>query len=181
MKYTGWIQGAVVSLACVGTLIPSWAMAGEPVTVKSISKAEVQAAPKLAVVDVALGHGGTLAGQVVDSQGLPMAGTAVSLRQNDREVAATTTDHDGNYTVDGLQGGVYTVVAGQGLAMYRLWAEDTAPPAARSAALIVSGKVLVRGNNGALYWLTNPWILASLIAAAITIPIVVHNNQPSGS
>jgi hypothetical protein len=29
------------------------------------------------------------------------------------------------------------------------------------------------------YWLTNPWVLACLIGAAIAIPIAVSNNKSS--
>ena len=57
---------------------------------------------------------------------------------------------------------------------------NTAPPAAQSAALLVSGSDVVRGQNGGLvYWLTNPWVLAGLIAAAIAIPIALNNHGSS--
>jgi hypothetical protein len=27
------------------------------------------------------------------------------------------------------------------------------------------------------YWLTNPWIVAGLVAAAVAIPVAIHNHQ----
>ena len=162
MKSLRSIRSALVALAAVGMLTPHTVLAA-PV-----------GAPEIA--DVQLRDGGVLVGQFVDAQGAPVQGMPVSLRQNDREVANTLTDASGYYTVSNLQGGIYQVASPNGSAAYRLWSPGTAPPAAQQGALLVVGDEVVRGQYGMWGFLTNPWVVAGLIAAAIAIPIAVSNN-----
>ena len=88
---------------------------------------------------MALQDGGTLVGQVVDQQGNPLGNTRVTVLQQDQEVANAATDANGNFQVSGLRGGIYQVAAGQGMAVYRVWAPNTAPPSAQASAMVVSG------------------------------------------
>ncbi len=171
-----WLKQAAVWLACAGVVLPQSLFAApqgqpQPVAEKSTP----------VVTDVALQDGGTLVGQVVDQQGQPIPKTAVVLRQLDQEVASTATDASGQFQVTGLRGGMYQVAAGEGVASYRVWAPRTAPPSAQNSALIVAGSDVIRGqqSKGLVYWLTNPWVLATLVAAAITIPIALNNNDSS--
>jgi len=54
----------------------------------------------------------------------------------------------------------------------------TAPPAAQPGALLVAGKGPVRGQTGPIgYWLGNPWVLAALVAVAVTVPVAIHNHR----
>ncbi len=147
MKRLRFLKGAAVAVASLGMLFPNAGlMAAAPE--KKVVKAPVKkAAP---VVDVALSTGGTFTGQVVDAQGLGLAGATVSIRKGDREVAHTTTDKHGKFAVKNLRGGLYHVVAGQGEASYRLWAPNTAPPSARTKTLIVSNNSKVRGQFGGM-------------------------------
>ena len=156
------IRSALVALAAVGMLTPHTAFAA-PI------------APPV-VTDVQLRDGGVLVGQLVDAQGAPVRAMPVSLRQNDREVASTLTDESGYYTVSNLQGGIYQVASPNGSAAYRLWSPGTAPPAAQQGALLVVGDEVVRGQFGMWGFLTNPWVVAGLIAAAIAVPIAVSNS-----
>jgi hypothetical protein len=48
--------------------------------------------------------------------------------------------------VKSLRGGTYDVVAGQSKGVYRFWAPNTAPPAAKSQVLLVSQPSVVRGQ-----------------------------------
>ena len=168
MKRAGMLRTGMIALACVGMLIPGPALR---------AAAPSQAAGKgstPAVLDVALQSGGTLQGQIVDAQGKPLSRTAVSIRQSDREVAATLTDESGRFRASGLRGGMCQVVAGGAVGTYRLWAPKTAPAAARPAALIVvDGQPLVRGNR-AMQWLRNPWVIAGIVAVAIAVPVAIH-------
>lgn len=183
MKRYGCLQGLASLLACMGLLIPQTSQAASPTDWSPASTPAVlveRAEP--AVTDVALAAGGTFRGQVVDQQGLPLAGAKVSLRQLQTEVAATTTDADGNFSVSELPGGVYLVMAGPTSGLYRLWSPGTAPPGANDSAMLVAGGNLMRGQGGWMYWATNPWVIGGVIAAAITIPIAVTNhNRHSGS
>ena len=75
------------------------------------------------------------------------ANAAVSIRYANHEVVRTTTDENGVFAAKGLRGGQYELLTDDGVSACRLWAADTAPPAARPAALLVSGDNVVRGQG----------------------------------
>jgi hypothetical protein len=54
---------------------------------------------------------GSLAGSVTDSEKAVIAGTAISVKQGDKEVGTATTDDNGTYAIIGLPSGTYTVTA----------------------------------------------------------------------
>lgn len=147
MKGLRYLKGAAVAVASLGLLLPSADLMAAAPQKKVVKAPAKKMAP---VVDVALSTGGTFTGQVVDAQGLGLAGATVSIRKGDREVARTTADKHGKFAVKNLRGGLYHVVAGQGEASYRLWAPNTAPPSARTKTLIVSGNSKIRGQWGGL-------------------------------
>jgi hypothetical protein len=185
MKCSGWFTRAAVALALGGIMLPQLATADFPAehaTVQPVVRPVPAPAPPAApsIADVALAEGGVLNGQVLDAQGQPMPQTNVVLQQNERLVASAVTDTQGRFTVGGLNGGLFLIAAGSATVAYRLWAPHTAPPAARSGALVVSGEQVVRGQGrtgGLRYWLTNPWILAGLIGAAIVVPIALTDSD----
>ncbi|MFV1965106.1 MAG: carboxypeptidase-like regulatory domain-containing protein [Pirellulaceae bacterium] len=147
------------------------------------------------VVDVGLRPGGTLVGRAVDSSGAPLTGALVTVKRASGEVATATTDSDGRFAVVGLRGGVYQVVAGEGCRIARLWSPGTAPPSASSRLLVVRQTETLLGQREAgpllsswervKHWLANPWFAGGLVAAAVAIPVIVHNvdvdNKDSGS
>ena len=102
------------------------------------------------VHDVALHSSGTLEGLVVDSQGNALDGAQVSIRKNDKEIALTVTNHDGIFRISNLTTGIYELRSGQGQGVVRVWAEEAAPPAAKSRVLLVSGKLTARAQAGLL-------------------------------
>jgi hypothetical protein len=176
MKWMEFLKVGMVAAACLGMLIPPPALYAADATAVERNVA----AHRATVADVALADGGTLHGQVVDAQGGPISGQAVSLWQGDRELAGTTTDSSGRFQLANLRGGTYRIAVGETSAFYRLWVANTAPPSARPAALVVvdGQQVLGQGQRGPLgYWLTNPWVIAGLVAAAIAIPVAIHNDQ----
>ncbi len=65
------------------------------------------------VLDVSLGDGGMLSGQVVDAQGRPMAQTPVVVRGASGQVAVAGTDGGGRFQFRGLPGGLYEVTAAE--------------------------------------------------------------------
>lgn len=176
-----WLTSTAVWLACLGIVLPRSVFAAPGADQTRPLPSATTSMP--VVTDVALGEGGTLVGQVVDQQGQAVANTPVIIHQQEQEVASTATDANGQFRVSGLHGGVYQVSAAQGTAVYRLWAPQTAPPAAQASAMLVSNPGIVRGQNGGglVYWLTNPWVLAGLLAAAITIPIALNNDHKGSS
>lgn len=136
-----------------------------------------------AITDIALRDGGALVGQVLNTQGVAKANMRVSLQDlTSHELAATTTDQQGKFTIQGLKGGVYQIVTPQGRGTYRVWMPGTAPPTAQQGALIVTGEDTVRGEgerSGLKYWLTNPLVIAGIVATAIAIPVAIHNSHHS--
>ncbi len=158
------------ALSCVGMLISPVAMAASPV-----------AAPR----DVALHDGGTLLGQIVDAQGVAVAMAPVSLQKGGKEVARTQSDRSGKFTVSGLQGGVYQIASADQQGVYRLWASQTAPPAAQRGLMLVSSDV-VRGQSvpgsgpfgGVVNWIgKHPIMTAAAVAAAIAIPLALDDDD----
>jgi len=125
--------------------------------------------------DVALSEQGWLFGQIVDPQGRPLPNTMVALRQRDRVVANAVASEGGLFSVGGLRSGVYEITTGRTSGIYRLWAPGTAPPGAQRGALIVERGSPVRGQQPVAMWLGQPWVLAIVVAAAIAIPVALHN------
>ena len=152
--------------------------------------------------DVLLHQGGMLYGQVVDSEGGAVTNTPVSVLSGTKEVARVQSDRSGRFKVDGLRGGVYEVASVGQKKVYRLWAPQTAPPAAQQGLMLVANNDFVRGQGcgcgvvdcggacGAGYqqgpvrrvgaWLAeHPILTAGTIAAAIAIPLAVDDDDPA--
>jgi hypothetical protein len=151
------------------------------------------AAPVARNHDIALREGGVLIGQVVDQQGVTKAHANVSIRYANQEVVRTTTDENGVFAAKGLRGGQYDILTDDGMRTCRLWAADTAPPAARPAALLVSGDNVVRGQgyvpggHGMVHsWVTwmkaHPYLTAGTVAVAVAAPLAfIDDDDDSGS
>jgi hypothetical protein len=171
MRIGNVLKGLLVTMATLGFCLP------EPLL--AAGKAGGTAA-----TDVSLRQGGALVGQVVDSQGTGVEGTAVSVRHEGKNLVTTTTGQGGYFAVKGLSGGVYQVVAAEGHGVYRLWTAGTAPPAAVDKAVLVAGndvvpgQAIVLGQENPGVWktvLTNPLIIAGIVATAIAVPVALHN------
>jgi len=134
-------------------------------------------------VDIVLAPGGVLSGQVRDDQTAPCGDRELVLMQVGQETARTITDAQGMFQISGIRGGAYVVSAGAMNVDVRLWTEGTAPPSASNALLLTVPNDVVRGQGaGSTFWrtVTNPWVSAGLIGAAIAVPIALNNND-SGS
>ena len=169
-------QTALAAVASLGMMLPQGLFAAQP---------------GVGPGDVALRSGGMLVGQVVDAQGVVQAGKAVSIQYDEQEVVRTTTDANGVFAAQGLRGGQYHVVTENGEGHFRLWAADTAPPAATNSVVLVSDPNVVRGQwhpPGAQYgagWLnwvrSHPYITAGIVAAAVAIPLALADDDNRGS
>jgi hypothetical protein len=178
MKCTAWLRTVMLLLSCLGLLIPSPVVAAITAPAKAAGETP---RPMPKALDVELHKGGMLVGQVVDAQGTPQVKMPVSLTQGDKTLANAATNRGGFFAVSGVSAGTYRVAAGKTQGIYRLWAPGTSPPTAQQGTLLVVGQGPSRGQNGTTgpigYWLGNPWIIAGLIAAAVAIPVAIHNNQ----
>ncbi|MBN1854824.1 MAG: carboxypeptidase regulatory-like domain-containing protein [Pirellulales bacterium] len=182
MKFLKTLGPYAVGLALLGICFPMMSVAGD-------IHAPIQS--NGAIADIALGPDGLLIGRIVNAQGQPMSNIPVSIRQINQEVARTTTDENGTYVIRDLQGGVYHVVAGNGTRICRLWASQTAPPSALKGLLVVSNPevILAQYQTGPLgtffenakYTLTNPLIIGGIVAAAVAIPVAIHNSNDDES
>jgi hypothetical protein len=171
-----WLGTMAAAVASLGTLLPTAGLA----------------APA-ANHDVALRDGGVLVGQVVDQQGMAKCHANVSIRYANHEVVRTTTDENGVFAAKGLRGGQYAILTDEGICTCRLWAANTAPPAARPAALLVSGDYVVRGQGfvaggqGMMHsWVTwmkaHPYLTAGTVAVAVAAPLAfIDDDDDSGS
>ncbi len=161
-----WMGTIAATIACTGMLVPTSAMATSPAAGNH---------------DVALREGGVLVGQVVNPQGVARANAPVSIRYADYEVVRTTTDEHGVFAAKGLRGGQYQLMTENGVSVCRLWAADTAPPAARPAALLVAGDNVVRGQGMAHDWVTwmkaHPYLTAGTVATAIAVPLALADDD----
>jgi hypothetical protein len=165
-----WFDIVTAAVACTGMTLPTSGMAATPVTAGN---------------DIALREGGVLVGQVVNPQGVAQANTPVSIRFANHEVVRTTTDKNGIFAAKGLRGGQYELATTEGISACRLWAADTAPPAARSAALLVSGNQVIRGQGMMTSWVgwmkAHPYITAGTVAAAIAVPVAILDDDDDDS
>lgn len=168
MKPAKALRMAVVALALLGICVPKPLLAAG------------QAGTDPAVRDVTLWQGGTLIGQVQNAQGVAKAGVPVAVYSGKDQVAAVKTDANGYFTVTGLRGGLYQVASTDGVATYRLWAANTAPPSAQPGAILVADQDLVRGQLGCGRLgmiLTHPLVIGGAVAAAIAVPIAIAAND----
>ncbi len=164
MRGTKLFRMQVIALVCVGLMMPHTLLGAT-------------AAPKVKINDVALGNGGALIGQVVDQQGLGVAGAQVVVLQQGLKPVQTVADRTGKFQVVGLKGGPTKVVTAGGHGVYRLWAANTAPPAAKPAALLLSNGPVVRGQGGHL----GGWLLPALAAGGIIAGVAVATSNTNST
>jgi len=129
--------------------------------------------------DGVLGPGGTLEGRLLDRQGMAHAGLPVMLLQNGTEVASTTTDEAGRFSISGLRGGQYALATIDAVTPCRLWSEEAAPPSAQRVVQVYSGE-LIRGQMYRVRnFITNPIVVGAAIGTAVAVPLALHNREPS--
>jgi hypothetical protein len=164
-----WLGG----LVCFTWLVPIQVVAAETQS-RSVAVAPVQPI----IRDIALGKNGSLTGQLVDAQGHGRPNQPVVIQRQGAEPRKIQTDQEGRFSVSGLTGGTYQVATVDSAALCRCWTEKVAPPAARKDVLLVSGEGIQRGQYpfGEMLF-SAPVLIALVIAAAIAIPIAVHNSQ----
>jgi hypothetical protein len=119
-----------------------------------------------------------LQGVVFDVHARPLAGQSVLLMYNNRELARTASDQDGRFAFAGLRGGVYGLSVDGVSYVYRVWTATAAPPNAQAQVALVKGGLIQRGQRpfGELF-VCDPVVLGVVLAAAIAIPVVIHNSR----
>lgn len=165
-----FVKGAAVSLATFGLMFPQvQVLADSP---QAPARSTPKAGQTVTTPDIALTTGGTFSGRVVDHNGKVLEGAQVTLRQGKNEIAKTVTNKDGLYTFKNMRGGVYQVSSGNTEGVFRVWAEKTAPPAAKEHALLVMGENGARGQFGGVdptLVLLTGGVIAAVVISAITL------------
>lgn len=175
MKALRAIRLPVTLAVCLGMALPAPLAQGA-----DASKAPQQ--PSLEVTDVSLDAHGALQGVVVDMHGAPQPAAKVVVVQQKREIGRVQTDQLGRFRVTGLRGGVYMLQSGGQGRFVRAWSAKKAPPNAKSVALMITGDGVVRGQMPLEdFFASDAVVIAGLVAALITIPIVASNHGDSSA
>ena len=90
----------MVSLACLGVLLPQATFAAVPGELQQPSRRTAASDASSVIRDIALREGGVLVGQIVTAEGTAAAKVPVSLQQNGTELVRTVTDANGFYAVN---------------------------------------------------------------------------------
>ncbi len=132
----------------------------------------------LLVHDVQLTADGKLNGQLVDAQGLPLAGETVTLRDGEVVLGQTKSDAKGRFAVDAGRGGTYLLAARGADTPLRVWSDGTAPSAATNGILVVAVEETIRGRHRGGSLLTTPEARALFtIPALIAVGAVVQKDR----
>jgi hypothetical protein len=167
------LRFVLAGIASFTWLLPLQAVASDP---SAMPRNTAHTTPLIR--DVALGPGGRITGQFVNAQGHPQANQLVVLQREGGKVLQLKTDVSGRFALTGMTGGLYQFATVDSGMVCRCWAERTAPPNAIRDVLLVSGEGIQRGQRPISELLfSGPVLVALVIAAAIAIPIAVHNSQ----
>lgn len=120
-------------VASIPLMVPMWSsssLAAEPTRAKP---KPLTSGSSLRTQDVVLLPGNVLAGEVVDSNGNPLADTAIRAFVGRQEVARGMTDHSGEFAITVPRGGVYCLSSGNSIALARTWSAKASPPPSRDS------------------------------------------------
>jgi hypothetical protein len=176
------------ALMCVSGGAPI-ARAGEP-NAEPAPQQRQASAPGKRSTDVVTSVAGELRGAVVNADTAPSVNAKVVLAMiGSKESQESTTDTNGRFLFKDVRPGMYSLSAnsekGQAQSVARVWAQETAPPAAAPEVVIpleegvtdvVSGGPGVRGRG-----LLLPALVVAGIGAAIALPIALSNAHRSHS
>jgi hypothetical protein len=147
----------------------------------SAGEANKEAPP---VRDIRLNQDHSFEGRLLDLEGEPVAGKLLRLQQSGREITRTTSRDDGQFRFRKVPAGLCQIRFDDYAVTCRVWTTKAAPPVAKDQLIVLAEPPTVRGQQPASALLYNPLVYGTLIAAAIAIPIAVHNSnddKPSGS
>lgn len=137
-----------------------------------------------AIWDVRLGENGLLRGRMVDLDGRAVPGETIQLRRSGRTLAEVASSKGGEFAFSGVAGGVYQIHFAPYTVNCRAWTAAAAPPVAKDQLVVLSAPPAVRGQQPIQALYRSPLFIGLVIAAAVAIPIAIHNandDDPSGS
>ncbi len=175
------------ALACLNLVMPLQMVqaAGQSGTTGTTATQATSTSPRVAprpvTRDLKLGPTRELRGQLVDKNGVRLAKRIVVAVHADKTSMETVTDANGRFRFPQAKPGTYQVASQQSYQVCRCWVANTAPPVAAEQLLLVEGDLTLRGQRPIGELLSGPVLIGLIIAAAIIIPIAVHNSQKSAS
>ena len=164
---TNWTAGGEIQKLAPGKLSP-----GKPTLEK-----DGAALRRSLTFDVALDAQGSLFGEVRDGQGKAQRNTDVVLWQGNQMIQRTRTNGQGQFYFANLQGGIYRIATPDVTLECRAWTSQLAPPSARESLLVVANMYSARGQQPINeVFCFNPFLMGTIVAAAIAIPIAIHDS-----
>jgi hypothetical protein len=170
MSLTKLFRPVAVTLAVTGMLLP----------VEETRSQEAASCPTTPTVhDIRLDDQGSLHGVVVNAQGQTQPKTRITLVDLQRgKRRANATSRDGKFVFQRLAGGTYHLKTAHGVCHCRVWTAAAAPPTAKAQILIVDDALVQRGQRPVRELFTSdPLLMAVVVAAAVAIPIAVHQSR----
>ncbi len=171
----------IVAIAMMGVLTPTPLVHAETPPLRPAASQ---------IPDVRLDAQRRFHGVVVDGQGQVLTGAKVVLTRTGEQTKPawsheTATDRHGRFQFESCSGGTYRLETSAGVYLCRLWTPNAAPPAAAPSLLVVNDNRVERGQRpiGEIFH-SDPLLMATIVAAAIAIPIAVHKSRddsPEGS
>ena len=161
-----WIGTQRIAWICIASLV-----------VPHMGTCRADTIPAAVCRDAELAAGGIFRGQIRDVNGVGLSGQMVVLQHDHQTQATAVTNAEGSFAFAGLTGGTYHIHFAERHHVVRLWMPGTAPPGAAQQALFVQDEPLVRGQHPISSLVgCEPIMIGVLIAAAIAIPVALHNS-----
>ena len=112
-----------------------------------------------------------------NAQGQLQLDTDVVLWQGNQMLQRTRTNERGQFRFTRLRGGMYRIATPDITLACRAWTAKLAPPSARQSLLVVANMYSARGQQPINeVFCFNPFLMGTIVAAAIAIPIAVHDD-----
>jgi|GEM_PF-2261073 hypothetical protein len=92
------------------------------------------------IIDLLLGRGGSLEGQLKDAGGQLADGAELSIWQGQKLIWKGPVDQAGKFHLKNLTTGIYRVVYGEQSILCRAWANEDAPPKAQGSLVLKTEK-----------------------------------------
>ena len=179
MKCLKKLRASAVALATLGIVFPLQSAFGDS---PALSKTAFRLRE---AIDLVMSADGALRGVVVDSNGRGVRGTVVQLLREGEKRGEAITDVNGHFQFTNLSGGVYHILTPSTISLCRIWTNKAAPPSANRELLIATGDLVARGQRPICdLFFVDPLLVGIIVAAAIAIPIAIHNSDddaPSAS
>ena len=133
--------------------------------------------PLAQVLDVALDAEQMLHGQVVNPSAVAVQQGQALLLRDGVTIGLVQADLEGRFAIRLTQGGLYQMATDHEVVSFRAWTAGAAPPRAQRAIVLTAGDV-TRGQQGQIPFVRHsPWVIVGVVAAAVAIPIVLHNHR----